>query len=186
MVTAFGFAIITNRVEDVTLAVINSAGSATELCICLLGTMAIWTGIMKVAQKAGLIELISKAVSPLMRLIFPDIPKSHPAIGAMVMNMVANFLGLGNAATPFGISAMEHLQTLNKSKKAASHAMITFLVLNTSAIQLIPSTIIAVRTATGSSNPTEIIPSIWGSTLCAAISAIIITKVFSAYNKRHI
>ncbi|MCG8401190.1 MAG: nucleoside recognition protein, partial [Firmicutes bacterium] len=145
--------IINGRIEAVTQAAIDSAGKAVELGIGLLGVMCLWTGLMGIAEKSGLVKRISRFLRPVLEFLFPHIPKKHPAMGAVVMNLVANLLGLGNAATPLGLKAMNELQKLNPGKDTATNAMCMFLVLNTSAIQLIPATIIAVRSAAGSQNP---------------------------------
>jgi spore maturation protein A len=134
---------------------------------------------MKVAEKCGLVRAIGRLVRPVLGFLFPDIPKDHPALGAIVMNLVANFFGLGNAATPLGIKAMNELQTLNKDKKTATDSMCMFLVLNTAAIQLIPANIIALRTAEGSRKPAEIIVCIWLASVCATIMGIIASKLLA-------
>jgi len=181
LMLAAGFlvAAMDGRLEEVTKAAVSSAGDAVELCIGLLGVMCLWTGLMGIAEKSGLVSNISKAAKPVLSFLFPSIPKNHPALGAVMMNMVANFLGLGNAATPLGLKAMGEMQKINPRKRVASDAMSMFLVLNTSAVQLIPATIIAVRSAAGSGNPTEIIGTIWVASLCAATAGIIAAKFFS-------
>jgi spore maturation protein A len=126
-------------------------------------------GIMKIAERAGLLELFAKALSPVVRILFPDVPKGHPALGYILSNMSANLLGLGNAATPMGIKAMEELQKLNSNKQVASPSMCTLLAINTASITLIPTTIIAIRIQYGSANPVEIV----GTTLIASFAATI-------------
>jgi len=180
LIIGFVVGIMNGRIADVTQAAIDSAKNAVDISIGLLGVMCLWTGLMKIAEKAGLVEHISKFVRPVMKVLFPGIPADHPAIGAIVMNLVANFLGQGNAATPLGIKAMTELQKLNKDKETATNAMSMFLVLNTSAIQLIPATIIALRSAQGSSNPSEITGTIWFASICATITGVIFAKMFSA------
>lgn len=177
-------AILNGRIEAVTDAAIDSAGKAVELCIGLLGIMCLWTGLMGIAEKSGLVRRISRALTPILEFLFPKIPKKHPAMGAIVMNLVANFLGLGNAATPLGLKAMAELQKLNPKKDTATNAMCMFLVLNTSAIQLIPATIIAIRSASGSQNPTDIIGTIWVASACATVTGIIAAKSFSILGTR--
>lgn len=177
-------AILNGRIEAVTDAAIDSAGKAVELCIGLLGIMCLWTGLMGIAEKSGLVRRISRVLTPILEFLFPKIPKKHPAMGAIVMNLVANFLGLGNAATPLGLKAMAELQKLNPKKDTATNAMCMFLVLNTSAIQLIPATIIAIRSASGSQNPTDIIGTIWVASACAAVTGIIAAKSFSILGTR--
>lgn len=180
----FTVGILNGRIEQVTKAALDSAGNAVELSIGLLGIMCLWTGLMNIAQKSGLIRYITRFARPVMALLFPDIPKNHPAMGAMVMNLAANFLGLGNAATPLGLKAMKELQKLNNKKNTASDSMSMFLVLNTAAIQLIPATIIALRTTAGSNNPAEIISTIWIASGCASIAGIIAVKALIALRRR--
>lgn len=117
LMIGFTFGIVNGRLDDVTKAAMDSSQTAVTVCIGLLGVMCLWTGLMKIAEKSGLIRIIGRAVRPVLRFLFPEIPKEHPALGAIVMNLVANFLGLGNAATPLGIKAMKELQSINKDKK---------------------------------------------------------------------
>ena len=178
LIVGFAIGIINGRIEDVTKAAINSAGRAIELSIGLLGIMCLWTGLMAIAEKSGMIRVIARLFRPLLKLLFPEIPKKHPALGTVVMNLAANFLGLGNAATPLGLKAMADLQELNPRKDIATNAMCMFLVLNTSAIQLIPATVIAIRTDAQSANPAEIIIAVWIASICATIVGIIAVKLF--------
>ncbi|NJD03199.1 MAG: nucleoside recognition protein [Ruminiclostridium sp.] len=188
LVIGFIFGIINGRISEVTRAAVDSAGKAIELAIALLGIMCLWTGLMAIAEKSGGIRFISRLFRPLLRILFPGIPRNHPAMGAIVMNLSANFLGLGNAATPLGLKAMNELQKLNPDKSRATDAMCMFLVLNTAAVQLIPSTIIAVRTDAGSANPAEIITAVWIASICATAAGIIAVKIFTGtggFRKRH-
>lgn len=169
--------VINGRLEEVTQAAMDSAALAVQMCIGFIGIWALWLGLMKVAEKSGFINGIAKVLSPITRLIFPQVPKNHPAMGAMVMNMAANMMGLGNAATPLGLKAMNELQKLNINKTKASNAMCTFLVINTSSIQLIPTTVIAIRMSTGSSNPTEIIGTAMIATTISTIVGLISVKL---------
>ncbi len=184
LMIGFAFGIVNGRLDDVTKAAMDSAQTAVTVCIGLLGVMCLWTGLMKVAEKSGLIRIIGRAVRPVLVFLFPEIPKDHPALGAIVMNLVANFLGLGNAATPLGLKAMKELQSINKDKKTATNAMCMFLVLNTAAIQLVPANIIALRTSAGSKKPAEIIICIWIASVCATIMGIIAAKMLSAVWKK--
>lgn len=170
-------AFINGRVDAVTNAVIDSSKNAIQMSIELLGIMCMWLGIMKIAEKAGMIEGIAKYMRPITKIIFSKVPQDHPAMGAIVMNIVANLMGLGNAATPLGLKAMGELQKLNKNKDTASDSMCMFLIINTCSIQLIPATLIAIRSATGSNNPTEIIAPVWISSICASITGIILAKI---------
>ncbi|MBN1542059.1 spore maturation protein [candidate division KSB1 bacterium] len=173
-------AAFTGSIEAVTQSALDSAGTAVTIAINLIGIMTLWLGIMKIAEEAGLIRLLANAIRPLSRFLFPDVPSDHPAIGAILLNLSANWLGLGNAATPLGIKAMEHLQTLNEDKETASNAMIMFLALNTASITLIPMTIIAVRAGLNSQNPAEIIGTTIFASGMATLTAITAVKFFSA------
>lgn len=176
IIIGFGVGFATGNLEAVTNAAIDHAKSAVELAIGLIGVMALWLGIMKIAEDSGLIKGISKLLRPMMILLFPEVPAEHPAMGAMIMNISANILGLGNAATPFGLKAMEELQTLNKHKDIATNAMVTFLAINTSSVTLIPASTIAILSAAGATNPSEIIgPTIIATTI-STTAAIIAAK----------
>lgn len=176
-------AIFTGNVQAVSDAAFNFANTAVEICIGLIGTMTLWLGIMAIAEKSGLVRILGKALSPVMKRLFTDIPEDHPAMGAMVMNISANMLGLGNAATPLGLKAMQELDTLNEHKGIATDSMIMFMALNDACVALIPATIIGLRVAAGSTNPTEVIGPILVSTLVSATSAIILTKLFAKRKK---
>ena len=143
--------------DKVVQAGMDSAAQAVQLCFGFIGIYSMWLGLMKIAERSGIIEGISRRMEKVLRFLFPDVPSDHPAMGAMTMNMVANMLGLGNAATPFGVKAMEYLQDLNRDKKRATDAMCMFLVINGSSVQLIPATVIAMRSSAGSANPSEIV-----------------------------
>lgn len=158
-------------------ASIKGGASAVDITIGLVGVISIWSGIMKVAEKSGLTDVIGKALMPVMRMLFPEIPRKHPSISAIIMNIASNMLGLSNAATPFGIKAMEELQKLNPNKERASNAMVTFLVLNSACVQIIPATVISIRSAAGSKNPSEIILTTIISTISAAVVGIISCKL---------
>ena len=162
-------------------ASVDSAKGAVEISLGLIGIMTLWLGVMRIAEKAGLIPLLGRLLRPVSRLLFPEIPPEHPAIGAMIMNIAANFLGLSNAATPFGIKAMEELQTLNDDKESPSNAMVTFMVLNTAGMQLIPTTIIGVLAAAGSIMPTSVIAPTLVSTFCGATAAVITAKTLQRF-----
>jgi spore maturation protein A len=176
---AVGFlaGMINGRIEEVTEAAFSSAGRAVELGLGLLGIMCLWSGLMKIMEKCGMINFIAKAAQPILKPLFPKLENNDKAMGAIVMNLTANFMGLGNAATPFGIKAMEELQKLNGKKDTATDSMCMFLVLNTSALQLIPATVIAIRSDAGSAAPAEIITCIWAASLCAAFAGILAAKV---------
>lgn len=177
ILTAIILGIINGRIKEVTDAALDSATSAVTISIGLIGLMAFWLGMMKIAEDSKLINLVSKAVKPLALWLFPEVPSDHPAIGAMVMNITANMLGLGNAATPLGIKAMEELEKLNQHKGVATNAMCTFLGINTAGIQLIPIMVIAVLSEKGYTDPTQIISSTIIVSTTATIMAIISAKL---------
>ncbi len=156
----------------------ESSTKAVEMALGLIGVMSLWLGIMKIAEKEGLIQSLSHVIMPFIRRIFSDIPPNHPSIGAMVMNISANMLGLGNAATPFGIKAMKLLQELNPHKDTATDAMCTFLIVNTGCIQLLPTTIIAIRAAAGSKDPMEIVSGVIITSTLTLVCGIFIAKSF--------
>jgi spore maturation protein SpmA len=169
------------KLKDVTNSALDYAEIAVDIALGLIGVMALWLGVMKIAEEAGLIKYIALALRPIMRFLFPNVPADHPAIGSIIMNVSANFLGLGNAATPFGLKAMEELQKLNPKKETASNAMCTFLAINTAGLTMIPATAIAVRAAAGSSQPAVIIGTAIFGSFCATIMAILATKLFEKF-----
>ena len=173
LIIGFLVGAVTGNIDAVTNAAIDSGKTAVELSIGLIGVMALWLGIMQVAEESGLIRGIAWLLRPLMVFLFPDVPADHPAMGSMIMNMAANVLGLGNAATPFGLKAMQELQSLNKTKDSATNAMVTFLAINTSSVTLIPASTIAILASAGAKNPTEIIgPTIMATTISTVIAVI--------------
>ena len=181
MAIALVVAAFTGKAAAVTKGAVDSAKTAVEIALGLVGIMTLWLGIMRVAEQSGLISMLGRALRPISRLLFPEIPPDHPAIGAMIMNVAANMLGLSNAATPFGIKAMEELQELNPKKDTASNAMVTFLTLNTAGIQFIPATIIGVLAASGAKNPTAVISTTIIATFCGAIAAVTTAKILQRF-----
>lgn len=173
--------IATGNAQAVTDAVFSYANTAVEICLGLVGTLTFWSGLMAIAEKAGLVQILAKIFKPIMKRLFKNVPEDHPAIGAMVLNISANMLGLGNAATPFGLKAMGELNKLNEhaDEGVASDDQIMFMTLNDGCVALIPSTIIGLRVAAGSSNPTEVIGPILLASSITLISGIILTKLFS-------
>jgi len=164
---------------QVTDALFKQSKTAVDLAIGLIGLMALWLGMMKLAEESGLIKILAKGVRPVMIRLFPEIPEDHPAMGAMVMNIAANMLGLGNAATPLGLKAMQELQKLNEKAETATNAMVTFLAINTSSVTIIPATVIGIRVSAGSANPASIIGTALFATTCSTIVAITLAKLFS-------
>ncbi len=158
-------------------AMLGAADTSVTLAIGLVGVMALFLGLMKVAEKGGLLVVIARLVRPLMVRLFPDVPAEHPAMGAMILNMSANVLGLGNAATPFGIRAMEELDKLNPVKGTASNAMVLFLAINTASVTVLPTGVIALRAAAGSTDPAGVIPTTLFATLIATAVAILVAKL---------
>lgn len=164
----------TGNIDAVTQAAIDMAKVSVEIAIGLIGIMALWMGIMKIAEESGLIRIIARGLKPVTIRLFPDVPEDHPAMGSIVLNMSANMLGLGNAATPMGLKAMEELQELNPEKDTASNAMVMFLAINTSSVQFIlPATVVALMGAVSS----QIFITTILATLCSTIAAIIAVKV---------
>ncbi len=160
-------AVFTGRIEEVTGAAMEGAGAAVETSLGLLGTMCLWTGLAKIAENSGLTKVFAKVLSPVTKVVFPKLKKDSAAMDAIVMNMVANLLGMGNAATPLGIAAMKELDKENKHRGIASNEMCMFVVVNTASIQLIPSTVISLRQMFGSQNPSEIVAPVWICSICA-------------------
>jgi len=173
MAIAVAAGIYNGKIDAVTEAAIDMAKVSVEIAIGLIGIMALWLGIMKIAEASGLIRIIAKLLKPITIRLFPDVPADHPAIGSIVLNMSANILGLGNAATPLGLKAMEELQELNEKKETATNAMVMFLAINTSSVQLIlPATVVALMGATAS----EIFITTILATTCSTIAAIAAVK----------
>lgn len=168
--------VFTGRIEEVTQSIINSSREAVNLVISMLGIIATWTGIMKVAEKAGIIDDLSNKMKPLLKWLFPEIPPNHKVNKYIATNIIANVLGLGWAATPAGLMAMKELQTLNKNKQTASNSMCMFIIINISSIQLLSINIIAYRTQYGANDPTDIILPTLIATTFSTIIAIIFAK----------
>jgi spore maturation protein SpmA len=167
----------TEPMQAFAAAMIDAAAGAVTLAIGLVGVMALFLGLMKVAEAGGLLVIIARLVRPLMQRLFPEVPADHPAMGAMILNMSANVLGLGNAATPFGIRAMQELESLNPAKDTATNAMALFLAINTSSVTLLPTGVIALRAAAGSADPAGIMPTTLFATICSTTVAIVIAKL---------
>jgi spore maturation protein SpmA len=172
-------AALTGRMEPLTQSALDSARDAVFLALGLIGVMALFLGLMRVAQDGGLLRIVSRAVHPVLRFLFPSIPKDHPAMSAMLMNIASNMLGLGNAATPFGIKAMIELDRLNRSKGTATDAMVLFLAVNTSGLALLPTGVIAIRAAEGSQNPAGIFVTTWFASGCATVVGILAAVLLS-------
>lgn len=169
----FGAPVVPTPMDALSKAMIDSAGAAVELALGLVGVMTLFLGLMKVAEAGGLLTVLAQLIRPLMVRLFPQVPADHPAMGAMILNMSANALGLGNAATPFGIRAMQELERLNPRHGTATDAMVLFLAINTSSVSLLPTGIVALRAAAGSADPAGIVPTTLFATACSTAVAIV-------------
>jgi spore maturation protein A len=172
------------RLDQVSSEMMESCKSAVEFVIGLTGILMLWSGLMQIASASGLTESLAKALSPIIRLLFPSIPHNHRALSYVSLAISANMLGLGNASTPLGIKAMEELQKLNKGKDTASDAMCTLLAITTSSVTLVPTTVIAMRSLTGSANPSEIIWTTLVATACSTTAALIADRFLRGRSKR--
>lgn len=172
-------AIYTGKIEEVTNELLNATQRAVQVSIGLIGIMAFWLGIAKIAQKSGLINLISKLISPILKLIFNELPKNSPAFSNIALNITANALGLSNAATPFGIKAMKDIKKEENKNDVATNSMCIFLAMNTAGFQIVPATVLAILIAAGAKNPTDIIIPTFIVTLSSFIFAIIVAKILA-------
>ncbi|MGL4736696.1 MAG: nucleoside recognition protein [Cellulosilyticaceae bacterium] len=177
MIFSILIALFNGSLQPVTQGILDSSEAAVMLCIKIVGILAMWMGIMRIAEKAGLIDALAKKMTPLLNFFFPDVPTYHPARKYIATNIIANFLGLGWAATPPGLKAMEELEKLNPHPGVATDAMCTFLIINVSTIQLISINMIAYRASFGSANPTEIVAPSIVATLCSTLAATIYAKM---------
>ena len=178
------FSVITNNLSTLNAEILNSAKITLNMLLEIFPIMALWLGLMNIAKESGLLFKISKAISPLLSKLFPDIPKGHESIGYIASNIIINVFGLGSAATPFGLKAMKSLQELNPKKDTASKSMITFLVINTGGVTLVPTTIIALRMLYNSTNPTEIVWPCIIATVISSICAVILDRIlYKIYDK---
>ncbi|WIV17994.1 nucleoside recognition domain-containing protein [Paenibacillus polygoni] len=178
IVIGFCFAAVKGNIEVVTQSAFDGAATGVTVCFGLISVLVFWMGMMKMAEDAGLLSKIAKLLGPIVAFLFPDVPKNHPAMGYILSNMSANLLGLGNAATPMGIKAMQQLQELNPDKQVASPAMCTLLAINTASITLIPTTLIAIRLNYHSANPAEIVGTTLVATAFATAAAIILDRYY--------
>lgn len=182
IVTSIVTAVFTGRIGDVTNSILLSAKSAVNIAISLIGIMSFWLGIVKLAEKSGMMNIIAQIINPITRFLFPEIPKDNPALGNIAISFSANALGVTNAATPIGIKAMQEMQEINPEKESASNSMCMFLAMNTAGFQLIPASAIAILVATGCTNPTIIIfPTLIATSiaLCGAVASAKIFEYFS-------
>ena len=178
MLTAVVVGLFTGKIPAVILSITDSAKFAFTLALGLTGVMALWLGIMRIAETSGLLEKVTFFLQPVLRKIFPDIPKNDPALGVIAMNFSATTLGLTNAATPFGLRAMAALEKLNKTPGTATNAMCRFIALHSSNLQLMPTTAIALLASSGATHPTDIVAPLLLSACCSIIAAIVFSKLF--------
>ena len=181
MALALVVAAVKGTADGVSKGAVDSASTAVQIAIGLVGVMTLWLGMMRVAEAAGLVSLVGRLLAPVLRRLFPDVPAGHPAAGAIVIALAANMLGLNNAATPLGIKAMEELQALNPDKDTATNSMVTFMAVTTSGVQLIPATMIGILAAAGSTAPTVIIGSTLVATFFATIVAVIAARLLQPF-----
>jgi spore maturation protein A len=177
-------AAFTGRMGIMTQVIIDTAGKAVNVAIGLVAILTFWLGIMKIIENSGLLRVLVRGLRPIAKFLFPSVPLEHPAMSSILMTMSADILGMGSAATPMGLQAMKHLQDLNPEKDTASPAMCTFLALNTSSITLIPTTVIALRAASGSLEPTMIVPTTIVATACSTLVAITFDRIFRYLNRK--
>lgn len=177
IIVSYAYAMINGNMESVNNAIFESTESAVSLTITLFGTMCLWNGLMEIASNTNLINRLTRLLQPMVNFLFKATKKDKKIREEISMNIVANMLGLGNAATPLGLKAMKTMQEKNSEKKRLTDDMATFIILNTASIQIIPTTVIAIRLSLGSLEPTKIIFAVWFSTICAAIVGIVVTKI---------
>jgi spore maturation protein A len=181
MAVALAVAAVKGTAEAVTRGAVESAATAVQIAIGLVGIMTLWLGMMRVAEAAGLVSIVGRALRPVLRWLFPDVPAEHPAAGAIVVALAANMLGLNNAATPLGIKAMEELQTLNPDKDTASNAMVTLMAVTTAGVQFVPASMIGVLAAAGSTSPTAIIGPTIVATFVGTIAAVVAARLLQRF-----
>ena len=179
IILSFIYALLKSKMSELNDSIFNSCSQTVEMLLTFLGIMCMWNGIMQIIKETTLIDKIKKLLKPFMKFLFPELNKKSKAYEEMSINIVANLLGLGNAATPLGLKAMQSLQEENENKETLSNTMIMFLVLNTASIQIIPTTIIAIRSSLGAENPAKIIVPVWISTIMAASAGILTVKILS-------
>lgn len=184
IVVGIVFFVLSGNLELLNTTILDSTKDALDMVVKIFPVMALWLGIMKIASTSGLLKKMSDFASPFLSRLFPEIPKGHESLSFIASNMIANMFGLGNAATPFGLKAMKSLQSLNKKKDTASRSMITFLVINTSGLTIVPTTIISLRMMHGSSNPTEIVTACILATTASTFGAILIDRWYARRDDR--
>lgn len=179
IIISFIYAIYSGNISNVNTAIFSSAEQTVSLCITLLGTICLWNGIMNIAIKTSLIKKLTKFFHPFIKFLFPELKDDEKTSEQVSMNVIANILGLGNASTPLGLKAISSMQEKNKDKKTLSNPMAMFILINTASLQIIPTTVIAIRSSLGSSNPSKIILAVWVATIAAFITAVTAGKILS-------
>jgi spore maturation protein A len=179
LLASVAWAAFTGRVGALPGAIADSAGRAVTLSLALAGVLALWLGLMKVAEEAGLVRALGRLARPVLRRLFPEVAPDSPAMGAMVMNIAANLLGLGNAATPFGLKAMEELERSNPRPGTATDAQALLCSLNTASLQIIPATVIAMRAAAGARQPADVLGATLLASACATVTAVVAAKLLA-------
>lgn len=177
IIVSFAYAFLSGNVDNINKSIFESTENAVALSISLLGTICLWNGIIEIATKTSLITKFTVCIQPIIKWLFPEKYKDEKANKQISMNIIANILGLGNAATPIGLKVMKTLQKDNKKKDTLTNSMAMFIILNTASLQLIPTTVIAVRSSLGSSNPTQVVFPVWVVTIISALTAIFISKI---------
>ncbi len=183
IIISYAYSLFSGNLEKINNGIFESASSAVELTITFFGTITLWCGIMQIAKDSGLAKRLAKALKPLIKFLFPNIKETDKAHEEISLNIIANILGLGNASTPLGLKAMESLQEKNPRKNTLSDSMAMLVLINTASLQLIPTTVIAIRTSLNSKNPTSIILPVWIATFSAAFAAIVIAKILIKLKK---
>ena len=184
IIISFSYAIFSGNLENLNSSIFQSTQDAINLSINLLGTICLWNGIMQIANETSIVEKLMKILNPIIKILFPELKNNNIIKKEISLNMIANILGLGNAATPLGLRAMNSMQEINETKDELSNSMVVFIVLNTASIQIIPTTVIAIRNSLNSNNPTAIIVPVWIATICAAIMAISCAKMIIKFQKK--
>ena len=183
IIISFIYAVFAGNVDSINSSIFESTESAVNLSISLLGSICLWNGIMEIASRTSVIDKLTRFLRPIIKFLFPDLKKNENIQKQISMNMISNILGLGNAATPLGIKAMKSMQKENKHKERLTNSMAMFIVLNTASLQIIPTTVIAIRSSLGSSNPTQIIFPVWIATIVAGVVGVVVTKIFIKIDK---
>ena len=181
------YSFFNGNTDVINTEIISSASSSINMILTILPIMCLWLGLMNIAKESGMLEIMSKKISPIIKIFFPEIPKNHEALGLISSNIVMNMLGLGNAATPFGLKAMKSMQSLNKEKDSASRSMITFLVINTASVTIIPTTVISFRLINGARNPADIVLASIITTILSCLFGLLLDRIcYLIWRRKHV